>query len=235
MRSRWHSASWSSLIVVAAAGALPAQTRDDGALWLAWVAQGRFGAPGTALGDWRWWFDGAYRQRGEGEHLELAMPRVAVGYALHERLLLHAGYALVVNEPVGRDEFLEHRPWQQLLWNAPIGDLTVQFRSRFEQRLVETDGDTGLRFRELIRTTLPLAAESPLYVALADELFVDLDDTDWGQRAGLRQNRAFVGLGCFLDDSRHAAIEIGYLNQWLDRPGADRMNHALAITLFTTF
>ncbi len=30
-------------------------------------------------------------------------------------------------------------------------------------------------------------------------------------------------------------IEVGYLNQWIDRPGDDKENHLLSISLFTVF
>ncbi len=60
----------------------------------------------------------------------------------------------------------------------------------------------------------------------------DLDDTHQVQRAGCRQNRAFVGLGCCLDAARGSAVEVGDLNQWRDRaaPQADRMQHVLSVS-----
>jgi Protein of unknown function (DUF2490) len=222
---------------VAAGLALPlaAQTRDDGGAWLAWVAQGRLGAPDSGLGNLRWWLDAQDRQRDEGRHFDLAVIRPGLGYALHERLTAYVGYAWVVADPIGRDEFGEHRAWEQLTWMVPVGGLSVQVRTRLEQRFLETDGDTGWRLREFLKTTVPLTADRGWFVSAWDELFWDLDRTDWGQRAGFRQNRAFVGLGTFLDDARRVSLEVGYLNQWIDRPGEDRMNHIGSVWLLTTF
>ena len=121
------------------------------------------------------------------------------------------------------------------VWNVPVGDLTVQSRTRLEQRFVETDGDTGWRLREFVKTTVPLAADNRTFASVWDELFWDLNDTDWGQRAGFRQNRVFVGPGWFLDDAKKVSIEVGYLNQWVDRPGEDKMNHCLSIWFFVNF
>ena len=228
----WCALLLSSLLPVAGA---VAQTRDDGALWLAWVAQGRLGAPDTALGDFRFWLDVQDRQRDEARHFDLGIVRPGLGYALTERITAFAGYAWVPTDPPRRDDFDEHRTWQQLTWNIPVLGGTVQSRTRLEQRFVATDGDTGWRLREFVKTTVPLVADKSWFVSLWDEMFWDLNDTDWGQRTGFRQNRAFAGLGTFLDEGRRLSLEIGYLNQWIDRPGEDRMNHILSVWLFTTF
>jgi hypothetical protein len=214
---------------------LSAQTRDDGALWLAWVAQGRFGAADTGLADWRWWLDVQERQRDEGEHFDLGIVRPAVGYVVHDRITLHGGYAWIPTDPLRRDEFVEHRAWQQVTWNVPLFGQDVQARTRLEQRFLETDGDTGWRLREFLKTTVPLVDDRRWFVSLWDELLWDLGDTAWGQRQGFRQNRAFAGLGTFLDGGRRVSLEVGYLNQWIDRPGEDRLNHILSVTLFTVF
>jgi hypothetical protein len=222
-------------VVVFLAVPLVAQTKDDGQLWSALVLQGRFGDKESGLDRWRWMFDLQDRQRDEGEHFELGVVRPAVGYAITDRLVAHLGYGWFVADPKGRDEFGEHRPWQQLTWNIPVGDVTVQSRTRLEQRFVETDGDTGWRLREFVKTTVPLSADKRVFASVWDELFWDLDDTDWGQRAGFRQNRAFVGPGWFLGEGKHVSLEVGYLNQWVDRPGEDKLNHVLSIWLFVNF
>ncbi len=221
-------------VCLAAAPSL-AQTKDDGQLWTALVLQGRLGDKESGLDRWRWMFDLQDRQRDEGEHFDLGVVRPAVGYAITDRPIAHAGYGWFVSDPKGRDEFGEHRPWQQLIWNVSVGDLTVQSRTRLEQRFVETDGDTGWRLREFVKTTVPLAADNRTFASVWDELFWDLNDTDWGQRAGFRQNRVFVGPGWFLDDAKKVSIEVGYLNQWVDRPGEDKMNHCLSIWFFVNF
>jgi hypothetical protein len=117
----------------------------------------------------------------------------------------------------------------------PVGDLTVQSRTRLEQRFAETDGDTGWRLREFVKTTVPLVEDKRTFVSAWDELFWDLNHTDWGQRTGFRQNRAFLGLGRFLDAGKKVSIEAGYLNQWVDRPGEDKLNHCLSIWMFVNF
>lgn len=67
-----------------------------------------------------------------------------------------------------------------------------------------------------------------------DEVFIHLNDTDFGTRAGFNQNRAFVGFGWkWNPETPKSRVEIGYLNQFIDsRTGSDRMNHLLAVNLF---
>lgn len=227
----------SSLLVAVVATALtvPAQTHDDGALWLGYFAQGRLGTDDSGRADLRWWLDAQVRQRDDGEHFDLGIVRPGLGWALTERVSLWAGYAFVPTDPLGRDEFVEHRTWQALHWAAPVTGFSLTSRTRLEQRFVETDGDTGWRLRQMLKVTVPFGADSRLFASVWDEAFFDLDDTDWGQRQGFRQNRAFAGLGWFLDTSRQISLEVGYLNQWLDRRGEDRLNHALSLSLFMTF
>ncbi len=212
-----------------------AQTKDDGEIWTAIVLQGKLGAKDTPLERWRLWLDLHDRQRDEGQHLDTVIVRPGVGYALNDRMTVHVGYAAVWTDAAGRDTRLEDRAWQQLVWMIPVGDLTVQSRTRLEQRFAETDGDTGWRLREFVKTTVPLVEDKRTFVSAWDELFWDLNHTDWGQRTGFRQNRAFLGLGRFLDAGKKVSIEAGYLNQWVDRPGEDKLNHCLSIWMFVNF
>ena len=223
------------LAVAASARTGLAQTVDDGGVWLGWFAQGKLGAADTDLGRYRFWLDVQDRQRDEGRHFDQLLLRPGLGYALTDRLTLWAGYAYIATDPVRRDEFGENRLWQQLTWNAPTEGFTLQGRARLEERFVETDGDTGYRLRLLGKAMVPLNQDKSLFVSLWDEAFWDLNDTDWGERTGFRQNRAFAGLGFELDAAPKVWIEVGYMNQWIDRRGADKENHVLSISLFTVF
>ncbi len=226
-----------ALALLGAGLAMPAvaQTRDDGALWLGYFASGRFGTKESALGDFRWWLEAQDRQRDEGEHFDLGIIRPGLGYALTDRITLWAGYAWVPTDAVRREPFDEHRVWQQLTLNFPTEGFTLQWRNRLEQRFIEDASETGWRLRELLKVTVPVTEDKRLFVSLWDELFFDLNDTAWGQRAGFRQNRAFAGLGWFADEARAISFEAGYVNQWIDRRDEDRLNHALAIWCFMSF
>lgn len=231
----------SSLFLAAALAAGPLRADpaagdvdQDSVAWAAWVAQGdlSFIDPDWTRG--RFLFDAQLRWREDISTHEMSLLRPGVGYALSDRWTAHLGYAWIQTYPDSGIR-LEHRPWEQLQWRDALGAWTGISRSRLEHRFFEGEDDVGNRFRQMFRGTCPLVGPPSPYLALSDELFFDLDDTSWGQRTGMRQNRAFAGIGWFLDEKRQIAIEVGYLNQWLDRPGSDRMNHVLAVTLFTNF
>lgn len=212
-----------------------AQTVDDGGAWFGWFAQGKLASADSALAPLRWWLDVQDRQRDEGEHFDQLLLRPGLGYALTDRLTAWAGYAYIATDPVRRDEFGENRVWQQLTYNAPTEAFTLQGRARLEQRFLETDGDTGWRLRVMGKAMVPLNSEKNLFASVWDEAFWDLNDTDWGERTGFRQNRAFAGLGVHLNEAHKVWLEVGYLNQWIDRRGPDKENHLLSISLFTIF
>lgn len=207
---------------------------EDGGLWLASFGQGALGTPAADGRGLRWWLDLHARWRDGAGELDTTIVRPAVGYALTPRVTLLGGYAWVATHPSGpgQGQKDEHRPWQQLTWNVPVAGFTLVSRSRLEQRFVDDGSETGWRLRQFLRASRPLGADGRRYVTAYDEVFLEFNDTRWGQRAGLRQNRAFAGLGWFIDGPRKTAVEVGYLNQWVDRPGEDRMNHILSINLF---
>ena len=214
---------------------LLAQTQDDGALWAMWLGQGKLGDKDSGLDRWRWWLDAQVRWRDNGQTYDSSFFRPGIGYAITDRVTAHFGYAFIESDPAGRDPFHENRLWQQLNWNVPAGELTVQSRTRLEQRFLEDQSEEGWRLRQLFKTTVPVVEDKSTFVSIWDEMFWDLGDTDWGQRAGFRQNRAFLGLGQFLDEKKSVSIEVGYLNQWVDRTDEDRLNHVLLIAFFMTF
>ncbi len=213
----------------------PAQTQDDGQLWALWLGQGRLGAADSGLSNWRWWADVQARFRNDGEDYDTGFVRPGLGYALTERMTLWAGYLYVDNDPAGSPRTHEQRAWQQLTWSPRTEGFSLMSRTRLEQRFVEDQSETGWRFRQLVKATAPIAGDGETFLSVWDEGFFDLDDTAWGQRQGFRQNRVFAGLGWFLDAQRRNSIEVGYLNQWIDRSDEDRMNHVLSINFFMTF
>ena len=92
----------------------------------------------------------------------------------------------------------------------------------------------GWRFRLFVKLIQPIAFNSHLRIVAYDEIFFALNDTDWGARAGFDQNRLFVGLAWQFVKGR--TIEVGYLNQFIERNGKDNlMNNLLSINLLVIF
>lgn len=159
--------------------------------------------------------------------------RPAVGLRLSDTTTAFVGYAYVRNSPAGRPVTHEHRAWQQLTYRA-AGDgkgLTLNGRTRVEQRWVEGRDDTGLRFRQQFRLTAPLTGK--VRAVATNEVFFGLNNTDWGQRDGLHLVRNFVGVSVPVRDG--LSLEPGYLNQYAVRAGRNAFQHAFNVTANVQF
>lgn len=223
-----------SAALFAAGPARAGDPREGSQIWVAALAQGDLAFIHPKLDRLRSWIELQGRWRGFGQSYELGMlPRVGLGYAITDRVTLTAGFAVIETDPARAKPFTELRPWQQLVWNVPIGGFAFQSRTRLEQRILEQN--LGWRLRQLVRMNAPLPGTDRVYFAFFDELLFDLDDTTWGQRRGFRQNRLFAGPGFRLDADRRFVLEAGYQNQWIDRRREDRSNHVLLMTLFLNY
>ena len=174
------------------------------------------------------WFDGHARKGGDST---VVIMRPGLGLRATPWLSLWAGYAWV---PVFRagERRDEHRFWQQLIaTHATDDEIKLQSRTRFELRFADSGDDTGLRIREFVRAGW-MKKSWVVQPVVWDELFVGLNDTDWGLSAGYDQNRLFVGVALPTVAS-WARFEAGYLFVHLNRE-VDQVIHALALNVFLT-
>ncbi len=214
---------------------LRAQTIEDQGFWTAVFSQGDLEfEPGTET-RWRWWFDGHARFQDDADGFNVSIVRPGIGYKLTDTATVWAGYGWIRTDPISdTPDFDEHRIWQQITWSTKAEDTTFGFRSRFEQRFVETGDDVGWRFRQLVSARQPLAGSDRFTLVAWDEVFIHLNDTDFGTRTGFNQNRAFLGVGWVWNpETPKSRVEIGYLNQFIDSSsGSNRMNHLLSVNFF---
>jgi hypothetical protein len=157
--------------------------------------------------------------------------RPSVTYRLNDTFTVTAGYAHILTDLDGRQPFSENRPWQQLGYSIYGNDygLNVSGRTRLEQRFVELGDDVGWRVRQMLRVELPFQEKGQTKGVLWNETFVGLNSTSWGQRNDLDQSRTFLGV--MTPVTENIQVEAGYLNQWINRPGEDLINHAFATYL----
>lgn len=213
-----------------------AQTIHDFGSWFSLNTQGkvrRCGEESRLL----WWFDGHLRYLDDTEGFHQSIFRPGVGYQATSTINLWAGYGWINTLPNGGTELQdEHRIWQQFMWSPKFANCSFIWRSRFEQRFLETGDDMGLRFRQFFKVDKPFHCDSPFSFVVWNETFLDLNETDWGQQGRLGQNRLFLGIGKKLNGLNKPKFEIGYLNQLnRNKPGDDRINHILSLNWFFTF
>ena len=108
--------------------------------------------------------------------------------------------------------------------------------ARFEQRFKETGDDVSWRFRQFVKATYPFPFLERLALASYEELFLNMNDADWGPQSGFDSNRFFVGLQWKFDARGRLKGELGYLNLITNKSGApDTMDHLVNINLFLIF
>ena len=233
----WLSALWPwlvSLILFTAPAprAQAGELLEDSQVWAGIISTGTLKPAGEK---WRFWLEGQGRFGNDMSTLSQGFVRPGVGYAINEHASLWVGYAHIFTDtPFVRTSADEERVWQQFTWNQPVGAGSFTSRSRLEQRFVDTVSDTGWRYRHFFKMAYPIKGLPGISAVAFEEVFVNLNDVDGGPQAGFDQNRAFAGLGYAF--SKVVKTEVGYLNQFIDRPiNPNRVTHALAITLFLNF
>jgi hypothetical protein len=217
------------LVALLTSNAARSETIDDAGLWLAVFAQGDVQPDGPL----KWWYDGHARFLDDADGFHQSIVRPGLGWSLTENAAVWIGYGWIQTSPPAGRTFDEHRIWQQTTWSRDYEPFTFALRSRLEERFLETGDDVGLRFRQLVRAQHNLP-QAPLLTLVAwDELFLNLNDTDWGAESGFDQNRLFLGVGWRPTPDAAWRTEIGYLNQTIHNPAApDRSNHILSINFY---
>lgn len=152
----------------------------------------------------------------------------SLAYKLRNGLELTAGFDHIPNYSHGSTTSVEERPWQQISGPiAKLGNGSVAFRVRLEERWRNTGDDMGARGRIRVRYTVPLHHEGKTKFYADHESFIALNDTDWGQRSGYSFMRN--GAGFSFPVGGKATLGIGYLNQYTfgSAGKSDEMAHIL--------
>ena len=203
-----------------------AQTNTDEQLWLNATALG------TIAGDALFHAELQPRIGNDAGGLDQFIARGAVGYRASPMVSIYQGYAYVESPRDNLPRLKEDRSFQQLsLGPVQVGRGELSGRTRLEQRWRSDGDDMGLRLRHQVRYEHPLTRSDRSIAALGwVEGFVNLKDTDWGNRSGFDQLRSFAGLEFSVTGA--STVEAGYMNQFVDVPnGGNTVRHVASITL----
>lgn len=183
----------------------------------------------------KWWAEGQGRFGDNASHFSQSLMRPGLGYQLTPTTSIWAGYAWAPTEqPFARRAFDEQRVWQQVLWRDKFSFGIVQSRSRLEERMAPQLGnDVGMRYRQLMKLSIPLTFAPGFSYIIQDEVFVALNTADWIPRRGIDNNRFFTGIGYAI--TKEITGEIGYMNHYIWRRGPNLMDHILSINLLANF
>jgi hypothetical protein len=213
--------------IAALSGAAHAQSDSDFQAWSALFFTGKPAEDSRLL----LWFDGHARFNDDASDLGVSIIRPGLGWRVSDKVDLWAGYARVVSRSDAAPDVEENRIWQQATY--PVSTLfggALTGRTRLEQRFRETGDDTGWRVRQFVRWERRFEG-SPLSPVIANELFVNVNDADWGQQSGFDQNRLFAGGAWRV--SKNVRLEGGYLHNRLNTAGpGGQTNHNVFFNLF---
>lgn len=167
----------------------------------------------------------------DAERLGQLLLRSLVAYRINKNVNIGAGYAFVLTDPIGPAKLNEHRFYQE--FNVRLidkGGITLDSRTRLEQRTFEEREDTSWRLRNFVQLRVPVSEQNKM--VFYTEPFVDLNETSV-QRGGLSIWRNFVGVSVPL--AKGIEVVPGYLNQHVFREGRDRSDHTANVNLFMTY
>jgi Protein of unknown function (DUF2490) len=154
--------------------------------------------------------------------------RAVIGTPVSKKITVSVGFVHVITyAKTGRDT-LEETPFAQLNWNmGKVLGGSLSSRTRLEDRFARGASNMALRARSQVKWSKPLSKNGPNAV-LWVEPFYSFNRTS-AVRPGIDQVRTFAGVNFKL--SKHAEIDVGYLNQYLNRATGDRSNHAISVSL----
>lgn len=206
-----------------------ADTEEDGRFWLSLYTQGKLPAE-----NFFWSMDTHPRWREEGRHFDQLILRPSVFYKLNPKASVWLGYDTIINHPASQGTHKEKRLWQQFQYQFDeVANVSFLSRTRVEQRRREDFQDVGHRVRQMVRASTPSKIHPHLSWVVFDELFVNLNQTEWGVRRGIDQNRLFLGVNWKFSDFSN--VDIGYLNQFVHSRRIDRESHVLMSTFRFNF
>lgn len=223
---------------IAAIGVASAQTNELSA-WASWFHTQRFNK------HWGAAFDGHLRSAHHVDYLKTILLRPSMNYYFDNKSV-GLGYTYI--GAYGRSGNVEtfrpeSRIFEQFTISQTLGTNTqLSHRFRLEQRFLgETATQKSVfsqRFRYFIRSIIPINNnQAPFtngtYMALQNEIFVNVQNQDKVNKHFLDQNRLFVGLGHRFN--KMVDLEAGYLNQYSKQPTAYTINHIAQVTLYTRF
>lgn len=173
------------------------------------------------------------RSRSNSVDVAQTIGRIGVRQSLARGWSAQVTYGLVDSFVEGGSDRLEHRLGQNLAFPvAQWGDWRIDGRAGLEQRLQTSGGEWGWRARGRLRAAYPLSDKSSLQ--LSEELIGSLNDTSWGQRAGLTASRTSAGVRFKIND--RLGIAPSYNWQHIFVPGATLTDsHIATLTIDAHF
>ncbi|WP_421945086.1 DUF2490 domain-containing protein [Pedobacter sp.] len=219
---------------------LSAQTQYQNSGWFMLVNNTKFNEK------WGLQFDFQVRSADDWDHVRNTLVRPALQYFISKNSNVALGYLWQTTQttPVGADYTVtlnEHRIFEQYIYNHKIKSVFASHRLRLEQRFIGRLANEDLfsqRFRYFFRLIQPLQKTEATFtkgafVALQNEVFLNLQNNDELSNKVFDQNRAYLAAGYRF--SKQFDIEVGYMNQAIKGRANNTVNNIAQLALYTRF
>ena len=201
-------------------------------VWGSITLQGDFKSLSPNLNKFNWLIMNQSRTRDDspqGSRFTENLLFSQVGYQLTDHASLALGYVHDWIHPLDKTAYQESRPYQDFVWNQNIGDFKLLSRTRMEERINQTTGNTGYRPRQLLQISHPLPFMEGLSAYVGDEVFFYLNQNKFGKQ-GFSENRVLAGLS--YQFTPQFGADLGYLGQYVDNiSGNNLFTHNLQANL----
>ena len=191
-------------------------TTDIFGVWGSLTLQGDFKALSSSGDKFKWQIMNQARTRDDssrGTRFTEDLIFSQIGYQYNSNASFWIGYTHDWIHPFEKPSFQESRPYQDFVWNQDIGDFKLMARTRMEERINQTTGDTGYRPRQLVQFSYPMPFNKDLSLYLGDEVFFYLNKNHFGKQ-GFSENRVLAGMS--YQFTPHLGADLGYLGQYVD-------------------
>ena len=227
-------------VLLMAFGKLYAQTQHQNTGWFLFLNNTKFNEK------WGLQFDLQIRSADDWGHVRNTLVRPALQYFINKNSNVALGYLWQTTQvkQSGTDDYIslnEHRIFEQYIYNHKISSVFASHRLRVEQRFIERIANEDLfsqRFRYFFRLIQPLQKTQPTFtkgafVALQNEIFLNLQNKKELNNSVFDQNRAYLALGYRF--SKKMDIEAGYMNQTVKGLANNTINNIVQLALYTRF
>ncbi|MFW0716459.1 DUF2490 domain-containing protein [Pedobacter sp. N23S346] len=219
-------------------GKLSAQTQRQNSGWFMFLNNTKFNEK------WGLQFDLQVRSADDWGHVRNTLVRPALQYFINGKSNVALGYLwqATQNQPIDAPNFFlhEHRIFEQYIYNHKLKSIFASHRFRVEQRFIGRANEDVFtqRFRYFFRLIQPLkkteaAFTNGAFVALQNEVFLNLQNKDKLNNSVFDQNRIYLAAGYRF--SRKIDIEVGYMNQAIKNVSNHTNNNIVQLALYTRF
>ncbi|HTM99712.1 MAG TPA: DUF2490 domain-containing protein [Pedobacter sp.] len=211
---------------------LSAQTKKENTGWLFLLNSTKFSQK------WGMHLDVQVRSNDNWDGTKNILFRPGITYFINDKQNVTAGY-LMASTDLGTNTLVEHRIWEQYIFNHKIQHIFVAHRLRLEQRFLDQIGENFTqRLRYFIRMVKPLHhvptgfTKGP-FVALQNEMFFNIQNKGLINNSLFDQNRLYLAAGYRF--SKKVDLELGYLNQAVHGRNNNTVNNVAQLALYTRF